>query len=303
MKPRSTNHARATRARPQPLRRPGFTMIEVLVVVSIITVLIGLLIPAVQMARESARRSNCMNNQKQLALSLHSHEATKRFLPPTLSSEHHSSLMFWQAQILPYLEQESVLDAALEEMRSGVTILTNSQRRVTISTLQCPSNPDQGFLVNPDIGALFAFTDYCGVAGSDRDNGIFGLDLRKPRTFFSEVTGGLSNTLMFGERPPSDLDEGFGPWLGGQGAWSASTYTNGNRHLFPTAGAVSVNLLADCDGRTDLGYQRGERGTRCPTHHWSFHPGGTVFAGADGSVLFLRYATDRDVLAALASRD
>lgn len=298
MKPRS-----ATRARQQPMRWSAFTMLEVVVVISIIAVLIGLLIPAVQMARESARRSNCMNNQKQLVLALHSHEATKRFLPPTLSSERHSSLMFWQAQILPYLEQQAALETALEEMRGGVTILNNSQRRVTISILQCPSNPDQGLLVNPDIGSLFAFTDYCGVAGSDRDNGIFALDLRKPRTFFSEVTGGLSNTLMFGERPPSDLDEGFGPWLGGQGAWSASTYTNGNRSLFPTAGASLVNLLADCDGRTDFGYQRGERGTRCPTHHWSFHPGGAVFAKADGSVAFLPYATDRTILAELASRD
>ncbi|XZE20713.1 hypothetical protein SH449x_000597 [Pirellulaceae bacterium SH449] len=93
--------------------------------------------------------------------------------------------------------------------------------------------------------------------------------------------------LPLGERPPSDLDEGFGPWLGGQGAWSASTYTNGTRGLFPTSGAVRVNLLAECDGRTNLGFQSGERGTRCPTHHWSFHSGGAVFAKADGSVIFL----------------
>lgn len=208
-----------------------------------------------------------------------------------------------QAQVLPFLEQESIFEAALQEMRNGVTILRNSKRRTTIPVLQCPSNPDLGLLVNPDLGALFAFTDYCGVAGSDRDNGVFALDLRKPRTFFAEVTGGLSNTLLFGERPPSDLDEGFGPWLGGQGAWSASTYTNGTRGLFPTSGASQVNLLAACDGRTNLGFQRGERGTRCPTHHWSFHPGGAVFAKADGSVTFLSYATERTVLADLASRD
>ena len=285
------------------LSRPAFTLIEVIVVVGIIALLIALVLPAVQMARESARRTNCMNNQKQLALSLHNNESAIRFLPPTISSEHNSSLMFWQAQVLPFLEQESILEAALQEMRNGVTILRNSKRRTTIPVLQCPSNPDLGLLVNPDLGALFAFTDYCGVAGSDRDNGVFALDLRKPRTFFSEVTGGLSNTLLFGERPPSDLDEGFGPWLGGQGAWSASTYTNGTRGLFPISGASQVNLLAACDGRTNLGFQRGERGTRCPTHHWSFHPGGTVFAKADGSVAFLSYATDRTVLADLASRD
>lgn len=119
----------------------------------------------------------------------------------------------------------------------------------------------------------------------------------KPPTFFSQVTGGLSNTLIFGERPPSDLDEGFGPWLGGQGAWPTSTYTNGNRSLFPTAGASLANLLTAWDGRSDLGYQRGARGNRCPTHHWSFHSGGAVFAKADGSVLLLPYATDRKLLA------
>ncbi|MFZ4468214.1 MAG: DUF1559 domain-containing protein [Pirellula sp.] len=281
-------------------QRVAFTLIELLVVIGIIGILVALLIPAVQMARESARRMSCFNNQRQLALAVHLHESTHRRLPQTLSDRRDTLLLFWQAQVLPFMEQEPLFDAVRSEIRNGQPILSNPYRRTNVGTLQCPSNPDQGLLVKADV-SLFAFTDYCGVAGAYEDNGIFPLDLRKKGTVFAQVTGGISNTFLFGERPPSDLDEGFGAWIGGQMSWPASTYTNGMRALFPDR--AQVNLLDGCGSRTDLTYQRGERGNRCPTHHWSFHPGGGNFARADGSVEFVSYEIDRDILARLASRN
>jgi prepilin-type N-terminal cleavage/methylation domain-containing protein/prepilin-type processing-associated H-X9-DG protein len=286
--------------RNQPTTRPAFTLVELLVVIGIIGVLVALLIPAVQMARESGRRTSCLNNQRQLALALHLHETTHRRLPATLSGEHETSLLFWQAQALPFMEQNAIFDEVRREIQNGQQILRNPLRRTTIPGLQCGSNPDQGLLIKADV-SLFAFTDYCGVAGADQDNGIFALDLRKDGTVFSQITNGLSNSLMFGERPPSDLDEGFGAWIGGQMSWCASTYTNGTLGMFPER--AQVDLLVGCGDRTDFDFQRGERGNRCPTHHWSFHPGGANFARADCSVGFIAYSIDRDILAALASRD
>lgn len=293
----------------------GFTMIELLVVVAITSILVGLLLPAVQAARETARRTSCLNNQRQLILALQNHEAANRSLPPTLSSNRHDFLLFWQARLLPFLEQAAVYEGVTSEIQHGVSIFGNPYRIANIPTLQCVSNPDQGSLIKADIGFLFAFTDYCGVAGSgivdplvegsEIDNGIFRLKADSERvTRLSEITGGLSNCLIFGERPPSDLDEGFGPWLGGQFAMSASIYTNGSPSSYPPSLNLAGDWFGACGNPTDLSFKNGKRGSRCDwTHHWSFHPDGANFARADGSVAFLSYGIDRKVLADLASRD
>ena len=278
-----------------------------MVVVSIIAVLISLLLPAVQMARETARRVGCSNHAKQLALALHLHEDAMKSLPPTLSvgrspnsvARSPNFLLHWQARTLAYLEQQDLLNAVQEEVLLGVHVYRNSNRTVTIPSLQCASNPDNGFLVRPDLGFLFSHTDYCGVAGAREDNGVFRLDIRQPEgRRFRDIIGGLSNTLIFGERPPSDLFAGFGSWLGGQESIGAATY------LDPTDLTLNVtNELSEFANRVQP-FGPGKRGGRCDwTHHWSFHPGGANFAMADGSISFLSYRIDKHVLADLASID
>src|SRR5215813_5811469 len=86
-------------------RRQAFTLIELLVVIAIIAILIGLLVPAVQQVRESANRSTCQNNLKQLALACHSYENVRKGLPLLYSS---SNQLGWITQILPYIEQDSL---------------------------------------------------------------------------------------------------------------------------------------------------------------------------------------------------
>ena len=280
--------------------RIGFTLVELLVVIGIVGILIAMALPAVQQVRESARRTACANHERQLILALHSHEAAFQSLPPTVSIRPPYFLVFWQARVLPFLEQGPLHDSIRREGENGAHPYYSSYRLVNIPSLQCMSNPDQGQLIQSDV-TIFAFTDYCGVAGSDSNHrGIFpaSWQVAGKRVRFSEILDGLSNTLCFGERPPSDFDEGFGSWHGGQNTLAATAFTNAKITDFP----YYAKLLSECPGKTDLGFQVGERGSRCDwTHHWSFHPGGANFAKADGSVTFLTYSIDSRLLADMAS--
>lgn len=290
-------------SKPLVTRYKAFTLVELLVVLGIIGILVSLLLPAIQVGREAVRRADCLNNQRQLVLALHSYESANQELPPTLSTEIPDYLLFWQAQTLPFLEHEALYQSILLDKQGGTHVFSLEARRENIPVLQCVSNPDIGKLVAPEAAPAFAFTDYCGVAGSNSDNGVFRLsipEVNENRNEFSRISGGLSNCIIFGERPPSDFDEGFGGWLGGQNSWSASTYTNAQRSdvLF------DLDLPTECGERSDFGFQIGERGNQCDvTHHWSFHHGGANFARADGSVSFVAYNVDDKVLATLATRD
>ncbi len=285
----------------QVARKRAYTLLELLTVVVIIGILFSLLLPAVQMARETANRLSCSNNERQIALALHAHESTYNVLPATWSvARDNTFMLYWQSRTLGFIGQTHLLAQVQLEVQNGTHIYFNSNRRVAVAGFECPSNPDRGSLIRTDIGFLFAFTDYCGVAGSIRDDGIFPLEVRTTKshgTFFNEITDGLSNTLLFGERPPSDFNEGYGAWTGGQDSTGASTYLNGTEINF------DGDFLIRCGAKTELGYQNGKRGGRCDwTHHWSFHPNGANFARADGSVFFLSYATDRSLLSELASK-
>ncbi len=277
----------------------GFTLVELLAVIAIVGVLIALLLPAIQLVRESARRAHCANNARQVALAIHLHENSFGFVPGTNGTSDFT-LLHWQARVLPFLEQADLFDQIMNEGIPRVNPYISLFRQKNIPIFQCPSNPDMGLLIRSDLGFIFAYTDYCGVAGYVSDTGIFSAFLKSGRSnnaFFSEITSGLSNTLMFGERPPSDFDEGMGSWMGSQGTHPATAFLNGHVGLY---GSLDIEMA--CPGRSYFGYQPGIRGSRCDwTHHWSFHPGGANFARADGSVFLLPYDTAQRVLEELAS--
>src|SRR5690606_26048932 len=118
----------------------GFTLVELLVVIAIIAILIALLLPAVQSAREAARRVSCANNVKQLSLALHTYESAHRKLPFGWNT--HGTL--WSAMLLPFIEQQS-LYATLEFSEARNWGAANSANRaalaVAIDTFRCPSLP------------------------------------------------------------------------------------------------------------------------------------------------------------------
>ena len=218
----------------------GFTLVELLVVIAIIGLLIAVLLPAVQAAREAARRSQCGNHLVQLGLALHTYEHAHNFFPPgvidakgpirSVPSGYHMS---WVTQILPYIEEVNTYRHI--DFKQGAYAAKNAPARaVVIPVLVCPSDPKgRANLVAPapqhdqgptDLsGTQIGLSSYAGChhhveAPIDKDNtGMFFLNSYiRPR----DVSDGLSHTLMLGEKLGEEGDLG---WMSGTRATLRNT--------------------------------------------------------------------------------
>lgn len=191
-------------------RSRGFTLIELLVVIAIIAILVALLLPAVQQARESARRTQCKNNLKQLGLAVHNYESTYGITPMNGDSAGYSP----QARLLPYLEQanlQNLIDFSQPVLTGPVTNRILNPRYVNVANQVIP-----GFLCPSDVGpntyttisspaGTFGANNYMMSLGSAR--GTFyddrfptdGIVWRLAGTRFRDVTDGLSNTIFMSE--------------------------------------------------------------------------------------------------------
>jgi len=170
--------------------RDGFTLIEVLVVICIIAVLVGLLLPAVQAAREAARRAQCANNLHQISLALHSYEATENCLPP-------AGPVSFLVSILPFAEQTPLYNS-LNLSQGQYSASNKTVARTHISMFLCPS--DSGF------GRKLSYTNYAGNSGSGDqkygENGVFRIKPVSSRN----VTDGTSNTSAVSEWVLGSID-------------------------------------------------------------------------------------------------
>lgn len=284
--------------------RVGFSLIEVLVVIAIIGLLIGLLLPAVQMAREAASRSSCQNNLHQLGLAAHHYSDVHRCLPPAVVIRNLGTqeiMMTWGVLFLPYVDRDDLWRKSLDAYR--VTYLPHvNPPHIGLATVvkpyTCQSDGRVSSPISDEEGYMAAYGSYLGVAGGTADDGSMTLLKGTPVT---AIIDGASQTLYMGERPPPGLRLA-GSWYSTLStldrSWAMDEYSYGGRRA-----AIVVHWrhnVGQCHGPFRFG--PGRLDNPCDSNHfWSLHPGGANFLFADGSVHFLSYSAE-PIMIALATR-
>ncbi|MCC6510430.1 MAG: DUF1559 domain-containing protein [Pirellulaceae bacterium] len=310
-------------------RRFAFTLVELLVVIAIIGVLVGLLLPAVQSAREAARRMQCSNNLKQLALAQHNyHDTFKKFAPGGLEM-----FVDWQPlghrgshllKLLPFIEQNNLYSqinfaGTVNGVPNAGVISPRNQRltdgrllrQLILPALVCPSDPAGGW--HPTSN--WAMTNYTASMGSqymfssngcqeyNRPNGTRGhgttadggqvsgiISRLHWSAGIAELTDGTSNTILMGEIRPVCGDYTQRPWVDEDAFWVGTL----GPINFPTCpGEPGYNAGPGCNGITSR---------PCSQAFKSKHVGGAQFALGDGSVRFIQQSIAWDVYQNLGGR-
>ena len=309
----------------------GFTLVELLVVIAIIGVLVALLLPAVQAAREAARRSQCTNNLKQLALALHNYHDTHGSFPAGAIHNYGPSLQHpglptrvtnpdwtcsWVTQLLPFFEQGPLHDQY--DFRLPMSDPVNQAVVSTpLNNMRCPS--DTNHQPNFNGGSLydnswsFAKGNYAGNYSRNRawsDGDWFNTQLRGAFSAwlqwganFAEFRDGTSNTIVLSEV----LTRSHGNDV--RGAWGHPAgvgFAGNNGSQTPNANALD-NSFRDV---IEFCHSIDDRQLRCttPGNTWSvrigarsYHPGGVIVALGDGSTRFVSETIENATWAALLS--
>jgi prepilin-type N-terminal cleavage/methylation domain-containing protein len=293
----------------------GFTLVELLVVIAIIGILVALLLPAIQAAREAARRSDCSSRFRQVAVALQSYHNTHKCFP--VGIVHPEGWFSWSSYIMSEIEEPVLADAIDHKARDyawAVDIndpMTNLQAGYKlIKVYVCPSDPQAGeFIPTGGKPEWYARgTNMCAVADSKEWtrppdyywprnaeflNGMFGAVTSENYTKFnykgcriSKVTDGTSHTLMIGEVTGAGPGTRNGHWWI---AWNLLDTRDGINGPFTVPGGANWATATPPIKMTDTGFS-------------SYHPGGCHFVTADGSVQFISEDIAQDVLAALTTK-
>ena len=305
---------------PHTPRRKAFTLVELLVVIAIIGILIAMLLPAVQAAREAARRMGCSNNFKQVGIGMHNYVSALGTLPSGLAiwdgrfpcasptGDGAYGGFGWGALLLPYLEQSQIYDQFNLVNSPAVLYFSDDNYRTSgefIETYLCPSDPEgHGWIPitsskqngpDPDddagrssfSGVADSRTWQCSHSGSLTAGGSGGprldgdgLLFNVSRIKMSDITDGTSSTLLVGEIPSIPSK----PRTGQPWAtWNVMSTQNGIN--YPLRIAKYANAFSDAF----FGFG-------------SHHPGGCHFLFADGSVHFIQEDISQYTLASLTTR-
>jgi prepilin-type N-terminal cleavage/methylation domain-containing protein len=299
-------------SRVRSVRRLAFTLVELLVVIAIIGVLVALLLPAVQSAREAARRMHCQNNMRQLGIAAHNYHDVIGVFPSAGTSSNEFS---WNVHILPYIEQKALYDQF--DFNKG--LFTSGGANQTgknglalnkVNAFLCPASPIKQLPLNPPhsinapelVNGVPPYTShYYGVQGAKGSslgggtylitgntthgayslNGIMQCD---GRVRIAQVTDGTSNTFLFGELSWTSNTVGtrYRSWV--RGCFDSSNATNPTRNVNSSINTFNIGTFNDIA----FGSQ---------------HPTGCNFVLGDASTRFISQNISLGIYKAAASKD
>jgi len=306
------------------VRRAGFTLVELLVVIAIIGVLIALLLPAVQQARESARRMQCSNRMKQVGLALHNYHDTHSAFP-TLRMQVAPSRPSGFVALLPYIEQRAVYERASDAATPfGTSDWNPAEQNTLIPELLCPSDPY--WSSRASVGGRKPRSYHFCVGDSIRNNHIDsssqrGMFVMEANLSFKDLVDGTSNTLALSEvvvgpnsitrtmkgnvavtpgmntNPASPADCWAARGINGEVDAAVPVTAESYVHRAPGSrwaeGRVFFSgfstVLPPNSPRCTIAHNDGSWGVWTPS---SFHPGGVICGRADGSTQFVPETID-----------
>ncbi len=306
---------------PATERRRGFTLVELLVVIAIIGVLIGLVLPAVQAAREAMRRTACANKIRQIALGMHQHHDAMRAFPfgqsvpwrrqlkpdGTFTSGWSGVLVdrrCWMHMICPYLEMTDVYD----QIMTSVTLNNASPYQLASANVQhplfmCPTDTNAGKIAMRPGGSRGFCGNYLAAAASGLFGGagagtdLDGICYALSKTKISAVTDGLTKTVLLAENVVVPDITGSEDSRGGYfNPWSGNTLFS-TRHQPNTSVGDAVHAANNWPPKAPTGHSYHVQYTR------SWHSGGVNVAMADGATRFVLDTVDAAVWTAAGSRN
>lgn len=297
----------------------AFTLVELLVVISVIGVLVGLLLPAVQSAREAARRVQCANHLKQVGLGFHSyHSSFQKFPFGGAGVASTTSVPIrkmwrpsWGTALLPYIEQ-SALYEKLDMDVPYLDAINHAGGAEIVATYLCPSAPKSTMLRpngdTPSSTQMFGRTDYGGNYG---ERGLRCPPLQNCQNNYSDIgiTDGVGRgSLLLGKDGQLSvnafLDGTSYTIIVGEAPEGLHSIWIGHKNLFDQSAPISSQVVPGTPWQSCASFLKSGEGNFCDfgQEFHSYHPGGSMFLMVDGSTRFVAEQLDLKTFAALLSR-